>query len=261
TWTRLLTNLATLHTQGTHLNWPHILEAIGITAPSEPIALPNYAFQRQRYWLEVPAGASDVASAGLEAGGHPLLGACVTLADEQTTVFTGRLSLDTHPWLADHAINDTPVLPGTAYLELAIHAGDHTGTPHIEELSLHTPLTLVAPTQIQITVAAPDGDGRRALTIHSRRASDDADEPWTCHATGILSPAAATAAAIDPAGSAPWPPTDAEQVPTDDLYEQFDDLGLNYGPLFQGVRTAWRASGAIYAEVQLPDPDAATGYT
>ncbi|TDE17836.1 type I polyketide synthase, partial [Actinomadura sp. 6K520] len=257
----LLTALGRLHAHGVELDWPRILSAFGVPEPAAPVALPNYAFQRQQYWLHAPAGSANVASAGLETTAHPLLGACVTLADEQTTVFTGRLSLDAHPWLADHAINNTPVLPGTAYLELAIHAGDHTGTPHIEELTLQAPLTLAGPAQFQITVAAPDGDGRRALTIHSRPTSTDADEAWTCHATGILSPVPAAASAIDAAGSAPWPPTDAQQVPTDDLYQQFDDLGLNYGPLFQGVRTAWRASGTIYAEIQLPDPDAATGYT
>ncbi|MFV2180118.1 hypothetical protein, partial [Actinomadura sp. LOL_011] len=80
------------HCHDVSLDWSRILRTLGIGCPSAMPSLPNYAFQRQRYWLEVPAGATDVTSAGLETGGHPLLGACVTLADEQTTVFTGRLS-------------------------------------------------------------------------------------------------------------------------------------------------------------------------
>ncbi|TDE08433.1 polyketide synthase dehydratase domain-containing protein, partial [Actinomadura sp. 6K520] len=119
-----LSALGHLHAHGTEIDWPRVLDELGIPRPATPAVLPTYAFQRQRYWVKAQVGAGDVTSAGLETGGHPLLGACVTLADEQTTVFTGRLSLDTHPWLADHAINNTPVLPGTAYLELAIHAGD-----------------------------------------------------------------------------------------------------------------------------------------
>ncbi|MFV2217120.1 hypothetical protein ACFHW2_43720, partial [Actinomadura sp. LOL_016] len=64
--------------------------------------MPTYAFQRRRYWPQVsPGTAGGAASAGLDSPGHPLLGACVTLVDKQTTVFTGRLSPDTHPWLAD----------------------------------------------------------------------------------------------------------------------------------------------------------------
>ncbi|WP_428993812.1 SDR family NAD(P)-dependent oxidoreductase [Actinomadura verrucosospora] len=254
-WTQILTNLARLHAHGVPLDWARILSALGAGRPDTLPSLPTYAFQRQRYWLEAAAGATDVASAGLETGGHPLLGACVTLADEQTTVFTGRLSPDTHPWLADHAINGTPVLPGTAYLELAIHAGDHTGTPHIQELTLQKPLTLTAPAQFQITVGAPDDDGQRSLTIHSRTAAE-VGEPWTCHATGTLGPG--PAALAEPV---PWPPANAEEVATGDLYQRFAELGLEYGPLFQGVHTAWRTPEGVYAEIRLPDPDAATGYT
>ncbi|WP_165966389.1 polyketide synthase dehydratase domain-containing protein, partial [Actinomadura sp. 7K534] len=192
---------------------------------------------------------------------HPLLGACVTLADEQTTVFTGRLSLDTHPWLADHAINDTPVLPGTAYLELAIHAGDHTGTPHLQELTLHSPLVLDrdAPALVQVTVHASDGDGHRALTIHARPDDGDDEQPWTCHATGALAPGSPAVSEAPDLGV--WPPPGARPVATDDLYRRFGERGFAYGPLFQGVRAAWRTPDAVYAEIRLPDPEAATGYT
>ncbi|MFV2180070.1 polyketide synthase dehydratase domain-containing protein, partial [Actinomadura sp. LOL_011] len=127
---------------------------------------------------------------------------------------------------------------GTAYLELAIHAGDHTATPHIHELTLQAPMALRAgtPLQLQVTVQSPDGNGHRALTIHSRPASGDTDEPWTCHATGTLAAATST----EPTGSTTWPPPGAEPISTENLYQRFDDLGLNYGPLFQGVHTAWR---------------------
>ncbi|WP_344285296.1 type I polyketide synthase, partial [Actinomadura napierensis] len=252
--TTLLTTLGRLHAHGIHLDWPRILSAFGVPEPAVPAALPTYAFQRRQYWLHAPAGSADVAAAGLETTAHPLLGACVTLPDERTTVFTGRLSLDTHPWLTDHAINGIPVLPGTAYLELAIHAGDHTGTPHIHELSLQAPLALHTSVQLQITVSAPDDNGHRALTIHSRPTGT---EPWTCHATGTLAPAAAPKAPDLTA----WPPPGAEPVPTDDLYQRFDSLGLSYGPLFQGIHAVWRDADRVYAEVALPDPDAATGYT
>ncbi|WP_442973923.1 hypothetical protein, partial [Saccharothrix sp. ST-888] len=38
-----------------------------------------------------------------------------------------RLSLDSHPWLADHAVMGTVLLPGTAFVELALRAGDQAG--------------------------------------------------------------------------------------------------------------------------------------
>ncbi|WP_425337773.1 hypothetical protein, partial [Streptomyces novaecaesareae] len=45
------------------------------------------------------------------------------LADNDEHVLTGHLSLTTHPWLADHAVFGTALLPGTALVELALHAG------------------------------------------------------------------------------------------------------------------------------------------
>ncbi|MFV2216653.1 SDR family NAD(P)-dependent oxidoreductase [Actinomadura sp. LOL_016] len=260
---RLLINLAELHARGVRIDWPRVLRALGTTPPAPPPALPTYAFQRQRFWLRAPAGAADVTAAGLETGGHPLLGACVTLADEQTTVFTGRLSLDAHPWLADHAIARTPVLPGTAYLELAVHAGDRTGTPHVHELALHTPLVLDpgSPTRIQVTVQGPDDNGHRALAVHSRpdgRADLAAGHAWTCHATGVLAPSGAPPETPDMTA---WPPPGARPVPVDDLYQRFEERNLNYGPLFQGVRRAWSSPDGMFAEIGLPDPEAAAGYT
>ena len=133
-----------------------------------------------------------MSAAGLETTGHPLLGAAVQLADSNTHVFSGRISLATHPWLADHAVMDTVLLPGTAFVELALHAGTQTGYPHLEELTLHTPLTLPdeAHVQLQLTVNPPDSDERRTLTLHSRLhipiTTHRTSYPGFCHAAGTL---------------------------------------------------------------------------
>ncbi|ORA70734.1 hypothetical protein BST28_22950, partial [Mycolicibacter kumamotonensis] len=56
-----------------------------------------------------------------------------------------------------------------------------------------------------------------------------------------------------------WPPTDAQPINVDHLYEHFGAVGLNYGPAFQGLHTAWRHDMTIYAEVKLDDQAAAFG--
>ncbi|WP_396136940.1 type I polyketide synthase [Amycolatopsis sp. 505] len=215
------------------------------------VPLPTYAFQHRRYWPEVSARAGDVGAAGLTDAAHPLLAATLPLAGGDGVVLTGRLSLATQPWLADHAVLGTVLLPGTAFVELAIRAGDQAGCPVVEELTLAAPLVLREQdaVAIQVAVAGPDDDGRRELTIHSRPEGRD---DWTAHAAGVLAPAATA----QPASWAEWPPAGAEPIAVTGFYDTLAASGFGYGPAFRGMRAAWRLGEEIYAEVALPEPQA-----
>ncbi len=230
------------------------------------VELPRYAFQRERYWLAPRAGAGDVSGAGLGVADHPLLGAAVQVAGGEGWLFTGRLSLDTHPWLADHAVLDTVLLPGTGFLELVLAAGRQVGCEGVEELTLEAPLVFTpgGAVQLQVALGEPDGDGRRDVSVYSRPQAEPADGweegeagGWTRHASGVL---ADTDAAIERQGGAgaeplgsQWPPAGAEGLDVEFLYDRLSEAGFSYGPVFQGVRAAWRREGEIYAEVALEE--------
>src|SRR5205823_1436500 len=180
---------------------------------------------------------------------HPLLGAAVALATGDGLVLTGRLSPRAQPWLTDHAVNGTVLVPGAAFVDLACHAGDLAGCGRVAELTVQAPLTLPAGgVQVQVTVGDPDETGRRPLTIHARPAGDEsalAEHPWTCHATGVLEPAAAPPAA----DLAIWPPADATPLSLADAYDRLAALGYEYGPAFQGLHSVWRLGTEVYAEI------------
>ncbi|MEV0621148.1 type I polyketide synthase [Nonomuraea sp. NPDC050404] len=247
----IMTAVATLHAHGVVVDWPALF---GTAFPgARRVDLPTYAFQRQWFW---PTGrrAGDVREAGLAVAAHPLLGAAVELAGTDGVVLTGRLSLRSHPWLADHAVGGTAVFPGTGLLELAIRAGDQAGCGRVEELSLEAPLVIGErdATTVQVTVGAPDASGRRELGIYAR--PDDAahtDEPWTRHATGVLS--GEEASGPEAFGTEVWPPQEASAVELDGLYDRLAQGGFGYGPVFQGLRAVWRRDDELFAEIALPD--------
>ncbi|WP_425558974.1 SDR family NAD(P)-dependent oxidoreductase [Kutzneria kofuensis] len=233
---------------GVAVDWQAVFEG------ARRIELPTYAFQRQRYWLDAAGSAVNAEGLGQRSAEHPLLGASLVLADTDTVVLTGRLSLATHPWLADHAVSGSVLLPGAAFVELVLHAGGQVGCDGIGELTLAAPL--VVPESgglaMQVMVGAPDESGRRSVSVHS--SPDAGEQLWTMNATGVLgSPGEVTA------DLAVWPPAGADAVAVDDLYEQLADVGLEYGPVFQGLRRAWRLGDDVFAEVALPEDVPGTG--
>ncbi|MEU7012037.1 SDR family NAD(P)-dependent oxidoreductase, partial [Streptomyces sp. NPDC046332] len=239
--------LAQLHLAGARPDWSAALPS------AQRVPLPTYAFQHRRYWLDTPAAASDAGGLGLSTVQHPLLSAAVTMAGRDETVLTGRLSLRTHPWLADHAVAETVLLPATGLLELCARAGEQVGTTQVEELTLSAPLTLprTGGVQLQVIAAAPDPTGRRTIEIHSR--VDDGD--WLLNAHGTMTPESDDAGGGEDAGAelVPWPPTGATEVDLEGVYDRLAAGDYTYGPAFQGLRRVWRGQGEVFAEVALPD--------
>ncbi|CAI7973526.1 hypothetical protein FRAHR75_1060020 [Frankia sp. Hr75.2] len=230
--------------------------------------LPTYPFQHERYWLApgTPAGATgDVIAAGLDAAGHPLLGAAVDIPDSAPgaaeIAFTARLSTRTHPWLADHAVHGVRLLPATAWIEIALHVGDRVGYPVLDELLIEVPLAVPdeSAVALRVVVAGPDTTGRRPVRVYARPdgPASDSTPGWTRHVAGWLS-----AEGTEPDhGYDQWPPADAEPVETENFYQHLADLGYEYGPAFNGLRAAWTRGPEVFAEVELPTAGtaAATG--
>ncbi|MBB6170277.1 acyl transferase domain-containing protein/acyl carrier protein [Nocardiopsis mwathae] len=247
--TALFTAVGALHADGASVDWARVF-----TGRGKRVDLPTYAFQRERFWMNsvaTPGGQGDVRSVGLGPTDHPLLGAAVRVADSDGVVLSGRLAVGTQPWLADHRIGETILFPGTGFVELAIRAGDEVGCGLVEEITLEAPLTLPerGGVALQVVVGDPDGSGTRNVAVYSQREDDLAGEDgWTRHASGILAPGADAPAA----DLGEWPPN-ATPVPVEDAYDRLTGDGYGYGPVFRGLRAAWRSGDDLFAEVALPE--------
>jgi acyl transferase domain-containing protein len=166
------------------------------------------------------------------------------------------LSPRTHPWLADHTISGTVLMPGTGFVELALVVGARIGVPRLAELTLTEPLMLPADgaADLQLTVGQPNADGHRPVAIHARTA-----DAWVPHAHGLLAPAAPAAAPDWPQA---WPPAAGDVIDAQQVYLTLGSLGFGYGPAFQGVRAAWSRGEEVWRSIPaLPRTPPASGCT
>ncbi|MEU4655151.1 SDR family NAD(P)-dependent oxidoreductase [Streptomyces sp. NPDC023723] len=258
---RFLTAAAEASVQGHDIDWAALH---GGAWPEGPVPedLPTYPFEGRRFWLPsqmapaapaVPATLPAALPARADrprigAGGHPFLTSVVETVDG-TVVLSGHLSLRDHPWLLDHRVEDTPLLPGTAFAELLLAAGRERDCPVLDEMVLRDPLPLPldgARVDVQVTVRGPDAEGKRAVAVHSRPAPGAG---WRQHADGVL--AAGLSRPAPEAGDGEG--AGARLPDPEALYARLRGLGYGYGEAFRGVDGGEHGDGWVRSQVVLPD--------
>jgi polyketide synthase 12 len=236
-------SLSELHVLEVPIDWHGYFEPFG----GKRVALPTYAFQRERFWFEPPP--SREIGAGLNDTNHVLLGGGAQIAGTEMSMFTTVVGAEEPIWVQEHKVMGAVLMPGTAFFE-AMHAAGNAndeGEWDVSDVMILSPLVLTpsVPVRLQVTVG-PTSGGARPVQVYS--SPEGVDSEWQLHAEGKIVPAHAAAGA-----SAALPPRGAEPIDVSALYTDLAALGYGYGPTFQGIRAAWHVGEEVWAKAALPE--------
>ena len=251
----LLGSLGRLYTLGRPLDWARI-QGDARSAGGPRLKLPLYPWQHERFWNETPLAERE--RLGLKL--HPLLGERLGVPQP---VWENVLSVYSVPGLREHVVQGAVVFPGAGYVEMALAAAHETfGEEGAALHDLNFLEALVLP-PAQSRVVQSVLDSRHTLSVHSAAPVDldnTAEGAWTLHARTTLvrlggsRPAGPEAGGPRKSGRTPqdYQAHCAQEIPREEFYARFRELGLQYGPAFQGLQRLWTGEGEAFALLAPP---------
>jgi acyl transferase domain-containing protein/NADPH:quinone reductase-like Zn-dependent oxidoreductase/acyl carrier protein len=205
--------------------------------------LPAYPWQRERHWYAPTSEAYDLINRRRV---HPLLG--YRLKDGEA-LWENTLDSQVLPYLADHQVAGAVVLPGAAYVEMALAASvdwfGH-GRHELEELDILAPVVFDGEHARVLRFELSLADGSFRIRSRQRLSGDD----WTLNAVGRLLGEPLLAR---PPAQELEPPPDAVAVDGGTHYRMARSLGLEYGPAFQSLDRAWVRDHELLARLAVPE--------
>lgn len=201
------------------------LEPFGALPRNRPVPVPGYPLRPDSHWTaERPRGSGG--NRGLETPLVPAPGVPGT--------WHGALEFSSSdlPWLADHRVYDTAVLPGTAMLAVAVNTARTRGGPAPRRLENVVFRKGIAVSDAPVRLTAEwrddlaDGGRFRLLSL------PEDGGIWQVNAEAHVYGRSARA----PLPDFPDQLMRAEPAPPDVFYRDCAERGLAYGPAFRGVR-------------------------
>jgi acyl transferase domain-containing protein/NADPH:quinone reductase-like Zn-dependent oxidoreductase/NAD(P)-dependent dehydrogenase (short-subunit alcohol dehydrogenase family)/acyl carrier protein len=267
-WRQISESVAALYVRGVNVDW----SAFYGDARHQRVHLPTYPFQRQRYWMEAPATGAAIPSSS-----SSLVGQRLRLPSSPEIRFETRWSRHSPPYLDDHRIFDTVVVPGASHIAMTLSALNEIARQDscvLEDVVFPQALTLsddsIRTAQLILTKGK---DGDTSFQVVSLRDGEDENESgsWVVHATGKIgradsSPLAANAQpstgavtrAVDPAE---WQARCVGPSSGTRFYDKFWQAGYHLRGAFRWISNTWAGDGEVLCEFTWPElPDEPSAY-
>ncbi|MGV8873322.1 MAG: type I polyketide synthase [Rhodococcus sp. (in: high G+C Gram-positive bacteria)] len=228
-----------LHCHGHPIAW----DALYPTAGARLLPLPRYPWQAKRYWNETPETVEELHYNPV----HPLLGQLVL--DIHPT-WEAELSVATLPFLADHKVQGSTLLPGAAFVEMAAAAGREAfGSADfcVENLSLQH--AVMFDQTCDPTVRTTLNRATGLIEFAAMTATAGGDLKWQIAATAELNTRSRRSTVV------PVPKCDGESVVVefDEFYARSTAFGFEYGEAFQSIRRVTSGDGWARGELVVPE--------
>jgi acyl transferase domain-containing protein/aryl carrier-like protein len=246
---QLYESLAAAYVLGGTIDW----KAVDTRQRRRRVALATYPFDRQRCWIEERAGATTSA-VRRRADGHPLLGERVDIAGSAFVVWRNLISLGSLPWLDDHRVQSRPVVPATAYIELAVAAADCVlgkgEVTVVNGFEFKKPFFLSSDAAYELQLTCRTTSSSTAhVEAFSRLAGSNA--AWSMNAVADVAVRAAPEDRLEI--EVPSVASDPMHVTRDRFYKRFAELGNQWGPQFQLVEQALIERDTAEARISLSE--------
>ena len=214
--------------------------------PRRRLELPTYPFQRRRFWPKT----SGIAGSDQVPAVSGILGSAKDLASGDS-VYTSRLSVKSQPWLSDHVIYGTVVVPGATYAAMALAA---VGPPaRVKDVFFYEPIILPEKSsrEVQLTLHPLEDGGELSFQVHSRPYGVR-DAEWSLNADGTV----VTGVDDEPAPEHADPVDAAierlNRMRPQELFETFADMELAWGPNWSGsLKSLWLGEGEAIGDITV----------
>jgi acyl transferase domain-containing protein/acyl carrier protein len=234
----LMNCVGALHCHGHQIAW----DALYPRQAARLLKLPLYPWQSKRFWNETQEAAEDLHYNPV----HPLLGQSVSGVHPTWEV---ELSTAIAPFLADHQVQGSTLLPGAVYIEMGLAAAKaiYGSTNYsVDNLTLQRALILDETCDPVLRTALNQDTG--TLEFAAFAATAGGDLKWTIMATAELNTLSRPSYRGDI-------PSGAEQITSidgDEFYARTRAVGFAYGDAFQTITGITSGDGWAIAHIAIP---------
>ncbi|ACK67007.1 Erythronolide synthase [Rippkaea orientalis PCC 8801] len=256
----ILNSLKMLYSQGITINWQQFYQDFSY----QPIALPTYPFQRQRYWHQKASSYQDKSSSQFSL--FPLLDQRIS-SPLKPIQLTSQVNLQRLPLVRDHCINGMPLMNLVVYLEMVfegVKAVWGKSISQVDNFKIVQALIFSDENSRNLQlIFTPEDEQTLTFEIFSSLVSNSFDletednfnkthDHWILHATGKIVLGELESAKKDLNSLVFDNLSDqySETLSGQEFYQQIQQKGIILGESCQQIQQIWRNNGEAIARIK-----------